>query len=128
MRTCLRKLSISVCVTVGLISGCKSGDTAHPYIAKSPDPANRGRATIVAYRCGDCHTIPGVRGAKGVFGPPLNSISRRTYIGGNFPNTSDNLMHWVMSPQAMKPKTAMPVLGLSEPQARDIAAYLDTLK
>ncbi len=128
MCTCLRKLSISVCVTVGLISGCKGSPTAHPYTAEYRDSANRGRTAIVAYRCGDCHTIPGVRGAKGVFGPPLNSLSRRTYIGGNFPNTSDNLAHWVMSPQTMKPGTAMPALGLSEPQARDIAAYLDTLK
>ena len=128
MWTCHRKLSISVCVTVGLISGCKNGATSHPYTAEHRDSANRGRAAIIAYRCGDCHTIPGVSSAKGVFGPPLNSLSRRTYIGGNFPNTMDNLVGWVMSPQTMKPGTAMPVLGLSEPQARDIATYLDTLK
>ena len=52
----------------------------------------------------------------------------RTYIGGNFPNTPDTLMHWIMAPQAMKPKTAMPTLGLSQPQARDVVAYLETLQ
>jgi cytochrome c1 len=33
-----------------------------------------------------------------------------------------------MSPQTMKPRTAMPELGLSEQQARDVAAYLYTLR
>ena len=32
-----------------------------------------------------------------------------------------------MAPQTMKPKTAMPSLGLSEPQSRDVVAYLETL-
>lgn len=90
--------------------------------------AERGKATIVAYQCGKCHTIPGIRGASGVVGPPLAAVSGRTYIGGNFPNTSDNLIHWVMNPQEMKPQTAMPDLGLSEEQARDVATYLSTLK
>jgi cytochrome c len=128
MRTCLRKLSVSVCVAAGLISGCKGSQTTHSYSVSTGGSADRGRATIVAYRCGECHTIPGVRGARGVFGPPLVSLSRRTYIGGNFPNTPDNLVHWVMSPQTMKPRTAMPELGLSEQQARDVAAYLYTLR
>jgi len=128
MRTYLWKLSVSVCVAGGLISGCKGGQTTHPYTVATGGSADRGKATIVAYNCGKCHTIPGVRDAKGVFGPPLMALSRRTYIGGNFPNNPDTLVHWVMSPQSMKPRTAMPELGLSEPQARDIAAYLYTLR
>jgi cytochrome c len=128
MRTCLRSLSISACVASGLIVGCTSGQSGQPHSETSLDSVKRGRTAIVVYRCGECHTIPGVKGAKGVVGPPLNSLSHRTYIGGNFPNTPDNLAHWVMSPQAMKPKTAMPALGISELQAQYIAAYLDTLK
>ena len=128
MRTRLWKLSVSVCVAAGMISGCKGGQKTHPYTVRTGGSADRGRATIVAYRCGECHTIPGVHDAKGVFGPPLVSLSRRTYIAGNFPNTPDNLVHWVMSPKSMKPKTAMPELGLSESQARDVAAYLYTLR
>ncbi|MGA7158759.1 MAG: c-type cytochrome [Acidobacteriaceae bacterium] len=90
--------------------------------------AERGKATIAAYQCGKCHTIPGIRGASGVVGPPLAGVSERTYIGGNFPNTPNNLIHWIMDPQKMKPRTGMPDLGLSETQARDAAAYLSTLK
>jgi cytochrome c1 len=119
---------MSICMAMGLLSGCASGRTALPFIAKSRTPVNLGKETIIVYRCGECHTIPGVRGADGVVGPPLNSLARRTYIAGNFPNTSDSLVQWIMSPQSMKPKTAMPTLGLSEPQARNIAAYLETLK
>jgi cytochrome c1 len=40
------------------------------------------------------------------------------------PNTPDNLVRWLRDPQAVSPQTIMPDLGLGEPQARDIAAYL----
>jgi cytochrome c1 len=55
-------------------------------------------------------------------------FSRRTYIAGELPNTAENLVRWVQSPTSVEPKTAMPVLGLSNQQARDVAAYLYTLR
>lgn len=125
MRVCLQALGIAVCVGAGLISGCNNG---HAVIASSVGSPERGQATIEVYGCGKCHTIPGIRGASGVVGPPLQSVAERTYIGGNFPNTPDTLARWIMAPQQMKPKTAMPTLGLSESQARDVAAYLETLQ
>jgi cytochrome c len=128
MRTYLRKLSVSVCVAAGLTSGCNGGQITHSYTVRTGGSADRGRATMIEYGCGKCHTVPGIREAKGVVGPPLTALSRRTFIGGNFANTPDNLVHWVMSPKAMKPRTAMPDLGLSEEQARDVAAYLYTLQ
>ncbi len=125
MRGTLLALSIAVCVCAAMISGCKHNQTVIAGTVASPA---RGSATIRAYGCGKCHTIPGIRGANGVVGPPLQSVALRTYIAGNFPNTPENLEHWVMSPQRMKPKTAMPSLGLSEQQARDVVAYLETLR
>jgi cytochrome c2 len=125
MRPCFRTLRIATCVVAALISGCKQGPTV---AASSASSAERGKITIETYGCGKCHTIPGIRGANGVVGPPLESVARRTYIGGNFPNTPDTLTHWILAPQMMKPKTAMPSLNLSEPQARDVAAYLETLR
>jgi cytochrome c len=124
MRACLRKLRFAI-LLAAFISGCKERTTVSANAAASAD---RGRTTIEVYGCGKCHTIPGIRGANGVVGPPLQRVARRTYIGGNFPNTPDTLTHWIMAPQAMKRKTAMPSLGLSEPQARDVAAYLETLQ
>lgn len=129
MRIRLRELSAALFVAAaGVMSGCKGGQTSGYTPPRTGGSADRGRAVIVAYRCGKCHTIPGIRGAKGVFGPPLTALSRRSYIAGNFPNTPDNLVRWIMSPPTMKPGTAMPQLGLSEQQARDVAAYMYTLR
>ena len=91
------------------------------------DP-QRGIGAIEQYGCGSCHTIPGVRNADGLVGPPLLWWSRRTFIAGELPNTPENLVHWILSPQSVEAHTAMPALGLSEQQARDVAAYLYTLR
>jgi cytochrome c1 len=55
-------------------------------------------------------------------------FSRRTYIAGELPNKPENLVRWVTSPQSVEPHTAMPNLGLTTQQARDVAAYLYTLE
>jgi cytochrome c2 len=123
MRACFRNLRFVLFVAAGLLSGCKGIDTR-----TASGSADRGRNTIEIYGCGKCHTIPGIRGANGVVGPPLQSVALRTYIGGNFPNNPDTLTRWIMAPQAMKPKTAMPSLGLSETQSREVVAYLETLR
>jgi len=88
----------------------------------------RGRETIRRYGCQGCHSIPGIRDAKGVVGPPLDHLSKRIYLAGELPNTTQNLMHWIQHPHAVHPRTAMPEMGVSEQDARDIAAYLYTLK
>jgi cytochrome c2 len=90
--------------------------------------ARRGRQVIVEKNCGSCHTIPGISGANGLVGPPLYWFSRRTYIAGELPNTPENLAHWVQAPKSIEPATAMPMLGLSDQQARDVVSYLYTLR
>jgi cytochrome c len=37
-------------------------------------------------------------------------------------------VRWILDPPAMKPATAMPVVGLTEAQARDAVAYLWSLE
>ena len=44
------------------------------------------------------------------------------------PNTPQNLVRWIRDPHEIEPRTAMPNLGLSDPEARDVAAYLYTLR
>jgi len=61
-------------------------------------------------------------------GPPLFWFSRRTYIAGELPNTPENLVRWVRTPRLVEPATAMPTVGLDDQQARDVAAYLYTLR
>jgi cytochrome c len=90
--------------------------------------ADRGKAAIEMYGCGSCHAIPGIRDANGMVGPPLLMWSRRTYIAGEVPNTPDFLVRWIEMPQAIEPGTAMPNLGVTEGRARDIAAYLYTIR
>lgn len=115
-------------IAAGATSGCTGGRAVGGYYVSTGGDAQRGKQMIVKFGCGKCHVIPGISSANGVFGPPLNVLARRTFIAGQFPNVPDDLVHWIMSPQSMKPKTAMPDLGLTQQQARDVAAYLYTLR
>ena len=91
------------------------------------DP-QRGPALIVAYGCAACHTVPGVSGANGNVGPPLTRFGGRTYIAGVLRNSPANLVRWIRDPQGVVPGNAMPNMGVSDAEARDIAAYLYTLR
>ena len=86
-----------------------------------------GRVEIRRFGCGACHTIGGVPGANGKVGPELNGVAGRAYIAGVVENSPQNIVSWIMNPKAHSPTTAMPYLGVSESQARDIAAYLYSL-
>jgi cytochrome c2 len=90
--------------------------------------ARRGALLIRHYGCNACHTIPGIAGADGKVGPPLAGVADRMFIGGVLTNTPSNLMRWIENPQAVDPRTAMPNLGVPAAEARDIAAYLYTLR
>jgi cytochrome c len=87
----------------------------------------RGELLIEQYGCGVCHTVPGIRRARGRVGPPLDFFAERSFIGGQLPNTPETLVSWIMNPPGLIPATAMPQLGVNERDARDIAAYLYTL-
>lgn len=102
-----------------------SGDDREQLTNADPQ---RGRAAIRRYGCGSCHDIPGVTGAVGRVGPPLGQISQRVFIGGVLPNEPDNMIRWIENPPAIDPQTAMPNTGVTTRDARDIAAYLYTLR
>jgi cytochrome c1 len=87
------------------------------------DPA-RAPALFRRYGCSGCHTIPGIPGADGQTGAPLTGLSKRVYIAGVLENRSDNLVAWIVSPRSFSPQTAMPNTGISEQEAKDLAAYL----
>jgi putative membrane protein len=108
-------------------SGCNTKDEQQAINLTSGDIA-RGKDRIYAHGCASCHTIPGVRGADGLVGPPLVHIANRPYLGGVVRNTPNNMMRWIANAPAVDPQTAMPNLKLDEKDARDIAAYLYTLR
>lgn len=89
---------------------------------------DHGAALIRKYGCSACHTIPGIEGARATIGPPLDSIGKRTSLAGQLPNTPENLIRWITDPQSIDRGTAMPNVGVSDREARHIAAYLYTLK
>ncbi|HTH43749.1 MAG TPA: c-type cytochrome [Oxalicibacterium sp.] len=88
----------------------------------------RGQRLLTQYQCGACHAIPGVEDARGRAGPPLEKFGRRTYIAGHIPNQMGKLVQWIVEPRALVPDTTMPDMGVSQNDARDMAAYLNTLK
>ena len=102
--------------------------TPAPQVAGDP---NRGRQLFADARivtpagCASCHTIRGVPGATGIVGPNLtNVVLRPTLAGETIPNNADNLVRWIMNPPALKPGALMPNLGVSDQDARDLAAFL----
>jgi len=112
-----------------VVAGCGTPErgATPPQEALTGDP-DRGAQLISSYGCASCHTVPGVAGADGLVGPPLDKIALRTYLAGELPNTVENMQRWIRYPQQVEPGTAMPDLGVTAQDAEDITAYLYTLK
>ena len=107
------------------VAGCGRQGESGPRA--SGDPAH-GREVIAAVECGACHTIPGVRGANGIVGPPLAGFGERALIAGIFPNEPGVLAKWVRDAPSLVPNTGMPDLPISEADSADVAAFLYTLR
>ena len=129
MRTDRRARLLIACWLVALLatSACRRSYDAEAAQLTGGDP-RRGVAAINRYGCGSCHDIPGVAGARGTVGPPLAQIASRGYLAGRLGNTPANMIRWIQHPQKIEPGNAMPEMGITDTDARDIAAYLYTLR
>jgi cytochrome c len=58
----------------------------------------------------------------------LAGVAERLYLGGAVANTPGNLIGWIVNPKQFDPKTAMPVTGIGQIEARHVAAYLYALR
>lgn len=86
-----------------------------------------GKQQFMTDQCASCHRIAGTP-AQGTVGPDLSHVAtRRTLAALTVPNTPRWLAAWIHNPQAIKPGTRMPDLGLSWNQVHAIVAYLDSL-
>lgn len=112
---------------VMFVVGCKAQHDANETLITSADPAH-GKALIKKYGCQSCHIIPGIRGATGQVGPSLDGIANRVYIAGVLTNSPQAMTAWLQDPQKVDSLTAMPNVGVTAGDARDIAAYLYTLR
>jgi cytochrome c len=121
----MRRLVPVLCVL--LTAACGSDAKREAVEQTGGDPA-RGIAAMDKYGCNGCHIIPGVPGATSTIGPSLEKIASRTFLGGQIQNTPENMLRWIQQPQEIDPGTAMPNLGVTDADARDIAAHLYTLR
>lgn len=121
-----RVLGVVACVAVFLTACASTGEREAERMTGGRVAA--GREALQRYGCVTCHTIPGVRGADALVGPPLMRMGARVYVAGELPNTPVNLMRWIQDPRGVSPTTAMPDTGVTPAAARDIAAYLFSLQ
>lgn len=103
--------------------GCRDDGTKWSRRMIEGDP-ERGKAALTSYGCIACHMVPGVRNASALTAPPLIGISQRSYLGGMLENRPENLIRWIQHPREVNPHTAMPEQGVTNADARDMAAYL----
>ncbi len=113
---------VGALAAAGVVVGCGADGPTGDGGIEGADAA-RAPAAMERYGCTSCHTIPGV-GGRGRVGPPLDAMGERRYIAGELTNTPDHMIEWLMDPQAVRPGSGMPDLGVTEQDARDLAAYL----
>ena len=119
---------IMITLAVALFEACSGRSRMAQAAEITGGNPHAGKNKIAYYGCGSCHTIKGIAGAAGLVGPPLDNISKRVYLGGVLTNTPNNMALWIRNPKKFDENTAMPVLFVSEQDARDITAYLYSLK
>ena len=105
---------------------CRETPSPHRQAVAGGESA-RGRELVVQYGCGGCHFIPGVPGAVGRVGPPLAGVAAPSLIARHHRHEPEMRGRGLPDPPGVEPRTVMPVLGVTEAHARDIAAYLYTL-
>ena len=112
-------------VCAALASGCAKEEPASRVAGGDPE---RGRLLVQQYQCAACHFIPEVQGPNGDAGPSLQSMGRMSYIAGSIPNQPENMIRFLQNAPAVKPGTLMPALGISDDEARHMAAFMYSLK
>jgi cytochrome c len=112
-------------VLAALTSGCAKEEPVSRVAGGDPE---RGRLLVQQYQCAACHFIPEVQGPNGDAGPSLESMGRLSYIAGSIPNQPENMIRFLQNPPAVKPGTLMPALGITDDEARHMAAFMYSLK
>ncbi len=120
----ITRFLIFLAVMVSLVS-CRPDQTTEKWAIQvtGGDP-HRARAAFQRYGCVACHTIEGMSDTEAMVGPPLIHMASRSYLAGMLQNNSENMMRWIRTPHEVNPKTAMPNMGVTEQDARDMASYL----
>jgi cytochrome c len=116
---------IALFALVALI-GC--GGTEKRQTVDQGGNSDHGKQLVSQYGCTTCHYIPGVEGPRGMVGPSLEHMASRNLMANKFPNSAEMMIRWLQNPQSLDPQSSMPNVGVTPADARDMAAYLATLK
>jgi mono/diheme cytochrome c family protein len=97
---------------------CPPSARAEPYSIEG------AQVTLRQHACDTCHVIEGMVGPHIHVGPSLRDFHRRKLIAGVLPNSTENLVRWIMKPHDVSAQTLMPDLEVTEAHARTMARYL----
>lgn len=90
--------------------------------------SSAGERVFERTACVNCHTVSGTP-ANGKFGPDLTHLmSRDTIASGAAQNTPTTLRLWIKNPDAIKPGSKMPAMGLNDQDLDLVTTYLETLR
>jgi len=121
----LAAAAAALSLPLGLCACADKTDAPRPIAGAE---AVRGLAVIERVGCAACHRVPGVDWPKGTVGGSLAGFADRSLIAGRLPNQPDVLVRWLRDAPSLSPETGMPPMPISDADARDVAAYLYTLK
>ena len=103
------------------------GQQQVPQVSKQ-GAAAAGQRVFESTACVNCHTVSGTT-AKGIFGPDLTHLmTRDTIAAGAAPNNPETLRLWIKNPDAFKPGSKMPAMGLSDRDLDAVTAYMEALR
>jgi cytochrome c len=124
----MKTMPFVIAVLLMAFTGCKpSGATKLWASETTGGNPEHGKDAIGRYGCAACHTIDGIS-SEAMVGPPLTRMAARSYLAGNMQNNATNLIRFIQHPRQVHNDTAMPEMGVTDEEARDIAAYLYTYK
>lgn len=112
--------------TLLLLAACDGPPNTNPQIESSN--VERGQQLVLAKGCVACHSFPDIRFPRGGLGPPLDGFADQGLIAGKLPNQPGHLIRFIRNAPAFVPEGAMPAIPMTDQEARDVAAYLLTLR
>ena len=92
--------------------------TAAPALAQDAALVLRGERLFTEQGCYGCHTV-GKFGTQGI-APDLSHVGGKHDVG--------YLTKWLKDPASQRPTAHMPKIGLSDAEAKALAAYLGSLR
>jgi cytochrome c oxidase subunit II len=101
--------------------------TAQPPPEPETADAQEGQE-LFEIHCAACHTVRGQFPVSTV-GPDLSDLAaRETIASGILPNTREDLSEWILDPQELKPRNAMPPTPLDDDELEVLLDYLEGLQ